>query len=753
MIVESAAKAKTIRKYLNSIPELRSKGKFEVIASLGHIQDLPVKTMGVDLTTWDADYVISATKKKIVEKLKSEVKKADVVYLASDEDTEGEAIAFHLQNVLHLKPANTHRITFHEITKPALTHAVLHPRSVDMHRVAAQESRRILDRVVGYELSPLLWKRFATSSLSAGRVQSCVLKIITDRAKEIVAHEPVSFWTVEGSFHFLTDAVDTNATSLRAKAYQEDEMQTWDDEASMQKWLTYVAKKVVKQGNGTGGWKVAFRMGESKKNPPAPFTTSTLQQEAYARLGLPSKRTMQLAQGLYEGGYITYMRTDSVAIAEEAQANILKYIQDTYGKAYAQPRKYKTKAKNAQEAHECIRVTDPFQKVLPSEEDDLTPSHRRLYELIWRRTVATQMSAAVYNDVFYTITSQVVAPIEFRGKTSLLVEEGYLKVYGYDKEEKQEDMAYWKKLLKLGVADVYPDGFEAEGDVTRPPSLFTEPTIVKTMEKEGIGRPSTFATIIDKLFEKGYISKGSNPSQVVPVKSFHLKGLPSTDIEVSERSIKLGGTETDRLVPTSLGERVVDYLEPIVPFILDRKFTSMLEGDLDTIMDGKSTKQKVLDGFYKKFHPQVEKALDEQKKVAKEKRQKTPDPKDKASDGPKGPKNVLKEYAKIGVQLVKTRFGPALYRASDEQFVSVTPYLEWKNKAVEELTEKEVKGLYDLPWTIPQTMRQVAMGKYGLYLKDGKDNIRLPKELWQKAFDHALTAEDVQGLRVYKKKE
>lgn len=740
VIVESKTKEKTISKYLNSIPEFKDRGKFHVIASLGHIQDLPLKTMGVDLTTWEAEYVTQPTKEKIISKLKSAVREAKVVYLASDEDTEGEAIAFHLQNVLRLKKASTHRITFSEITKDALKRAILNPRSINMNRVAAQESRRILDRVVGYELSPLLWRRFTASKLSAGRVQSCVLKMAVDRAKEITEHEPELYWTVDGTFQ------SPKGIELIAKAYQEGETQTWEVEKEIQEWLQYLAKRVKKDV-----WTATFKEGQAKKNPPPPFTTSTLQQEAYTRLGLPSKRTMQLAQGLYEAGLITYMRTDSVAIAEEAQQKILNYVTDTYGAAMAQARKYKTKAKNAQEAHECVRVTDPRQTSLPSEED-MTPSHKRLYELIWKRTIATQMAPAVYTEVMYTISSKCCEPIEFRGKTSFLVEEGYLKVYGYDREEKKEGkLEQWKSLLQLGKLEVSPTTFMAEGDVTRPPSLYTEPTIVKAMEKEGIGRPSTYATIVDKLFEKGYVMKGPNPSQVIPVKSFTLT-VPKTTLEETERSVKLGGNEMDRIVPTSLGERVVEYLEPIVPFILDSKFTSNLEEELDTVMMGKNTKNKVLDTFYKKFHPEVERALEQQKEISKQKKKEAPAKGEKEDDVPKGPKNILKDFPKVGVQLVQTRFGPALYRETDQKFVSVNPYLEWQKMTYEELTDKEVKGLYALPWTVPDTNRQVMMGKFGLYLKDGKDNLRMPRELWQKAFDRKLVAHDISGIKAYKKK-
>jgi DNA topoisomerase I len=725
VIVESAAKAKTITKYLNTTPELKDLGSFVVVASLGHVNDLPLKELGVDTQTWIAAYVVSASKEKVVSKLKSAVKEADRVYLASDEDTEGEAIAYHLQTILKLNRKNTKRITFHEITKSALKHAIQNPREVDMNRVAAQESRRILDRVVGYELSPLLWRRFAMSKLSAGRVQSCALKMVVDRAKQIQEHELTPFWTMDGNF---ADGIE-----LHTKGYSKEsgEMLEFQDENLALKWMNRLAKK------SSSLWTVVFSQTQRKKNPPPPFTTSSLQQEAYTRLGLSTKRTMQLAQGLYESGMITYMRTDSVNISEEAQQAIIAHIVSQYGESMAQPRVYKTKAKNAQEAHECIRVTNPSVTTIEADGEQFTASHRKLYQLIWKRTVATQMAPAIYTDIHYEVSSDSISSIYFKGKSSCLVEEGYLKVYGYDEDDCTKSVEAWKNILKQKQVEVKPTQFTAKGDVRRPPSMYHEPSLVKALEKEGIGRPSTYSNIVEKLFEKGYVVKGSNPQQQVKVATFdlHIDAEKQNEIKRSEEIIQIGGSDNDRMVPTSLGERVVEYLEPVVPFILDTKFTSSLEQDLDLISKGTTSKEKVLTTFYKKFHPLVENALGEIKEQSKLK------PREKNDM----PSKIHKTFDKLGASIVDTRYGPALYLASEKRFVNIQSFMTWKSITVDEITDTDVKNLLSLPWTIPNTHQQVAMGKYGLYVKDGAKNIRLPKNLWDKAFTQKLVAEDVKA--------
>jgi DNA topoisomerase-1 len=731
VIVESAAKAKTIQKYLNEIPELQKKGNFHVIASLGHVSDLPPKELGIDTTKWTAEYMAIPAKKAVISKLQQEAKKADVIYLASDLDMEGEAIANHLKNML--KVPNAHRITFNEITKSALKEAVLNPRRINNDMVHAQEARRILDRVVGYELSPLLWHRFATGSLSAGRVQSVALKMVVDKAKEAKEHEPVPYWNLDGVF----DLVETGA-ALEAKAYphDDDNIAVWDSEKDMIAVVKHLSKKSSKCV-----WTASFQQKEAKRNPSAPFTTSSLQQEAYARLGLPAKRTIQIAQGLYEAGYITYMRTDSPALSQDAQHNIQQLIRDMFGSQNVHPRVFKAKAANAQEAHECIRPSkvDVLSKDLDG--DNIQPIHKKLYDLIWRRAVASQMAPAIFAEVQYTISSNCCTEV-FKGKHSVLVEEGYLKVYNPDQKANKKDLDKWADLLAKGTVQVHANTFTAQGDVTRPPSLYNEPTLVKTLEKEGIGRPSTYATIIDKLFAKGYVIKGSNPQQTVHVSSFKwTKG--SLAIDKEEDTLLIGGKDTDHFVPSSLGERVAEYLYETVPFLLNKRFTSQMEEQLDEISDGKKDKRKVLDEFYKPFHGAVEKAQAEHKKIAAEKRK---EKKKSGEKAPSGPKNVLRDFERLGIQVVQTRYGPALFKSSEQRFASVIPFMQWKEKTIEELTERDARFLMSLPITFAETMRQVVMGRYGLYVKDGDNNLPLPKELWDKAYAGDLAPKDITSI-------
>lgn len=737
VIVESAAKAKTIQKYLNSIPELKSKGSFTVIASMGHIQDLPAKEMGVDVATWEATYVPIPGKDSVVAKLRSAAKEADVVWLAADPDLEGEAIANHIKNVLKLK--KPHRVTFSEITKNALREAILHPRSIDENKVQAQESRRILDRVVGYELSPLLWHRFATSKLSAGRVQSAALKMLVDRSLQAQEHVAEPYWTLEGLFYLASTKAE-----LEAKAYGNDnKVATWSDEKDIRKLLRSLGKKA-----SDATWIAEFTQKESKKSPSAPFTTSSLQQEAYTRLGLPAKRTMQLAQGLYEGGYITYMRTDSTALSEDAKAMVTRYIGEAYGTEYIQMRDFKTKAANAQEAHEAIRPSNVATLSKDLEGDAITSTHKKLYDLIWRRAVASQMTQAIYADVVYAITSSCCSA-QFRGKYSVLIEEGYLKVYQPDLKANPGDLKKWAELLAKKKVEVKPKSFKAPGDVERPPSLYNEPGLVKAMEQVGIGRPSTYATIIDKLFSKGYVMKGPNPQKTVHVNTYVMdKG----DITVEEETISLGGKEVDRFVPTSLGERVVEYLGTITPYLLETEFTANMEAMLDLLSEAKLKKKQVLTEFYKKFHVSIEEAQAEHKKRAAEKRKEAARKKkegivEEKEEKPLRPKNVLREFERIQVQIVQTRYGPALFHLKEGRFVSMMPYLRWRGKTMEELTERDVTFLFRLPMKFSEGNREIHLGRYGFYVKEGTVNIALPKELWDTIQDGTISYKDIKDLK------
>lgn len=695
VIVESASKAKTIQKYLNGAPELGHLGKFRVMASLGHVVDLPAKELAVDTATWDVHYTTIKDKYKTIKALKDACKTSTRVYLASDPDREGAAIAKHLQRVLKL-PANVPRLVFHEITPRALVHAVLHPTSIDEKLYSAQETRRILDRVVGYELSPLLWRRFCTSSLSAGRVQSAALKLLVDRAEAQDAHIPEPYWILNATWKA------PNGDLLETRA---------NDKFSEAEVLMNLKKLVTTISNS---YDATFTKKETSKSPPAPFVTSSLQQEAYSRYGIPAKQTMQLAQGLYEAGHITYMRTDSVSISKDAQSAILDYISTNIGPTWAKARTFKTKTANAQEAHEAIRPTNPE---LDHTQLNLTTQHIKLYKLIHMRTVASQMVPAKYAEV--TVKVHVEQPtIIFRGIHTILTHPGYLRVYSPDKVPDADALAKWDIYFRQPTTPVAAKSFTAEGDVTRPPSQYNEPLLVKALEKHGIGRPSTFATIIDKLLAKNYVCKGSNPQSTHEVKHYH---YTSNNITESSETIILGGKDTDRMLPTNLGKRVNEYLICIAPYLLDSMFTSGMEADLDKIACGDADHKNILNTFYKRFHDSVE--TEKQKKFA------PAEP--KAHQPPKS----LKNFAKLDTSVVQTRYGLALFHAPTSKFISLGPFIEWRNIVVKDLTTKDVRFLQALPITRPDGS-QVAIGRYGLYIKDksGK-NQKLPKSQWDAIYD------------------
>ena len=718
VIVESAAKAQTIAKYLNSIPELASLGSFVVKASFGHVTEIPAKELGVDVATWTATYAPIANKAKVIADLKKAAKAADVVYLASDLDHEGEAIAYHLRKLLAL-PEACPRITFNEITPQALKRAVLTPGRVDLDAVAAQESRRMLDRVVGYELSPLLWRRFATGKLSAGRVQSAALKILVDRAQTATAHEPVPYWTLEGAF-------ETNGEILEAKVYDGSTLRTWSTPKEVKALLKSVAAAKLK-------WTATYTKKAATRNPSAPFTTSTLQQEAYSTHGLPAKRTMQLAQALYEAGHITYMRTDSVHLSPEAKVDIRAWLDKTHP-GTAEDREYKTRA-GAQQAHEAIRPTDPSLRDLPLS-DGITATHKKLYDLIWRRTMASQMKGARYTDVTFQIEA-AGSPV-FKGKHSFLIEPGYLAVYSPDAKPQEVPDASDKPIA------VVPQKFACIGDFTRAPPLYNEPALVKALEAAGIGRPSTYATIVDKLYDKGYVIKGTAPQKTVHVTSYE---VVKAALSESKTTLVLGGKESDRMVPSGLGERVVEYLDEVVPYLLDTGFTAMMETDLDSISAGDINQRAMLDPFYKRFHESVVQAQEIGKTIAIENKKKKRECVEKATTAeekvacnpPKVapvPKNVLRDFPKAGAAVVQTRFGPALFTDADGKgrFVSVVPFMKWRELTLEELTEKDVAFLLALPLSVRQG--QLTMGRFGLYIKDQNGaNVKMTKEERDEAYD------------------
>ena len=590
VIVESAVKAKTIAAYLNDIPSLACHAPFTVIACLGHIQDLPTKELGVSKKTWVAKYVLNPKKRALMSRMRKLAKEVvdggHKVYLASDADAEGCAIAAHLKTALKLKREQYERVTFNEITKSALEHAFNNCSDIDPLGVDAQETRRILDRLVGYELSPLLWRKFSGRGLSAGRVQSAALGMVLDRARKIQDHTYIPFWGCDAVFK-----VDGDGPELSAKASLK-----WDDAAAAEAAVKVIAATSVATWVD---WSIAFSTAKVNKNPSPPFTTSTLQQECYQRYGIPAKSTMKAAQALYEAGFITYMRTDSTALSQDAQDGIVRFITDTYGVADVTARTYQPRAQNAQCAHEAIRPCD----VNVKDVGGMDATHQKIYDLIWRRAVASQMAPAVYTEISYDIACSGasvgvgVAVPSFKGKTSILTSAGYLKVQSPDIKPQPHALDAWS--WTSGTVSATAVKFDMTADVLRPRPLYNEASFVKALETEGIGRPSTYSGVVDKLYDKGYVVKSQMPRFQALLPAFHIDSTGT--ITKSEMATDVGGKETDYMTPTALGERVLDFIQATTPYLVDVAFSSRMEKDLDRICEGAATKKEVLDEFYKSF--------------------------------------------------------------------------------------------------------------------------------------------------------
>ena len=567
VIVESPAKAKTIEKFLGK--------EFKVASSFGHIADLPSKELGVDVDgDFSPKYIVSSDKKKVVSELKSLAKKAEIVWLASDEDREGEAIAWHLANTLELKETNTKRIVFHEITKNAILKAIDTPREIDYNLVNAQQARRVLDRLVGYELSPVLWRK-VKGGLSAGRVQSVSVRLIVEREREIKAFVPVSMFKTQAEF--LTEGNKVIKAGLNA---------TFDDAEKVEAFLAQ---------NADAQFSVASKETKpAKKSPTAPFTTSTLQQEAARKLFFSVSKTMTLAQRLYEAGLITYMRTDSVNLSKEAQGAALGEIGKRYGEDYAQARSFRTKSKGAQEAHEAIRPTDLSRDKIAAEYDQM-----RLYDLIWKRTIASQMSDAKLERTVLKIDADKHNEL-FTARGEILTFEGFLKVYlegvDDDEEEAQGILPPVNKGDTLNLKSLV-----STQRFSRPPYRFTEASLVKKLEELGIGRPSTYAPTISTVQNRGYIAKGTVEGVQRSYQQFALEAGEVT----ASRLTEMVGSDKGKLVPTDIGMIVNDFLVNNFENILDYNFTAQVEKNFDEIAEGKEDWIKMIKGFYGDFQSTV----------------------------------------------------------------------------------------------------------------------------------------------------
>ena len=674
VIVESPAKAKTIQKYLGK--------DFEVKSSFGHIRDLPKKGMGINLENFTPDYEISADKKKVVADLKAASKKAETVWLASDEDREGEAIAWHLAQELKLKSENTKRIVFHEITKNAILKAVENPREIDQNLVNAQQARRVLDRIVGFEMSPVLWKK-VKPGLSAGRVQSVAVRLIVEREKEIREFKPVPSYKVEGVF-----------TNLEKQEISAKLKKDFTKEQDAENFLNQVQNIDFKVLN--------IDVKPAQRSASAPFTTSTLQQEASNRLGYGVTTTMRVAQRLYEEGYITYMRTDSVNLSQEAINAAKNQILKEFGEEYSQPRNYVTKSASAQEAHEAIRPTDFGVKSIGDAQLN------KLYQLIYKRTLASQMTNAKLEKTVIEIGNPEL-PQHFEAQGEVIVFDGFLRAYGIYKNEDEEQEDGDKILPKVNVGEALAyKKITAVEKFSRPVSRFTEAGLVKKLEELGIGRPSTYAPTIQTIQNREYVDK----REIEPKEREIVKlTLTKTGLKKEILTEKFGG-DKNKFVPTDIGIVVNDFLTTNFNEILDYGFTAKVEQDFDEIAKGEEKWKDVVKNFYSSFHPKIEDVGENADRATGERL---------LGQDPKTGKNV---YARIG------RFGPMVQIGetdSDEKpiFASLMA-----TQNIVTITLEEALELFKVPFDLQDYEGKtvtVGVGRFGPYVKWGEAFISLPK--------------------------
>jgi DNA topoisomerase-1 len=702
VIVESPAKAKTIAKYLNSIPDLTKKyGKFTVIASMGHIRDLKKKELSVDIeNNFKPSYEPIYDKKKLITEIGKKIKEHDVIMLASDADREGESIAWHIKEQFKLKTFK--RITFHEITKNALEQAVKNAGSIDMNMVDAQQARRILDRLVGFKLSPILWKHYKANvgGLSAGRVQSAVLKIIVEKENDIQAFQSDKYWSFEGTFsHDINEAKLYKNDTI----YKEPNLQT----------VKNVIGKIGKE------FSVVSCQSKTKRvKPDAPFVTSTLQQEAYNKMGCSVKRTMKLAQDLYENGYITYMRTDSYNISQDARSKIQSVIHDRYGSEYiesdtSRPTK---KGAHAQEAHECIRPTD-LQKELVDTSKDITNDHVKLYNMIWKRTIATLMKPAVYEELDVVLQDSYLKKqkMHFLGKFKRLEFEGYLIVYG----EKRDTTELKKKIDQLKNATIICKEILARNTWTSPPTRYNESSLIKVLDTEGIGRPATYAAIMTKLYEKQYVDKLDVAGDKKTV--LHLIWNPDKKQLKEKKDEVLIGQEKNRLVPSDIGKEINEFLSKHFEYIVDRAFTAGMENELDKIAEGDIKYTNAMKTFYKEFYGHLSK-FDNVKIKSGDKTEL---------------KNASIQINNKGITYTVriSRYGPVVqYDGPDGKpiYKDLKNYLKLKGIDFKDVKKDDIEFILKLPYNYGNGY-VLKSGPYGFYVqKDEKINLRLPYKLIDK---------------------
>ena len=675
VIVESPAKAGTIQKFLGK--------DYIVKSSFGHIRDLHDNSLSIDVKDgFKPEYEIPADKKKVVAELKKAAKATKTVWLASDEDREGEAISWHLFETLELKKENTRRIVFHEITKNAILSAIENPRDIDMNLVNAQQARRILDRLVGFELSPILWKKIQPK-LSAGRVQSVALRLIVDREREILNFQKEQYYKVEAIFHpeSASDATTVKAV-LDTKFKNISEAEAFLNKCTGARFsISSIDKK------------------EGTRAPAAPFTTSSLQQEAARKLRFSVSQTMSIAQKLYEAGFITYMRTDSTNLSSLALNTSKKYIEENFGPEYSKTRQYKTKTKGAQEAHEAIRPTYIENTEIPG-----TAQEKKLYELIWKRTVASQMADAKILKTDIKVGYDK-GEEHFCVQATEVLFDGFLKLYIESTDEPQEENDVI--LPELSTGEVMEErGMTAECKFTAPPTRYSEATLVKKLEELGIGRPSTYAPTISTLTKgRGYLIKGDKEGEKIPVTNLVLQNGKIFSVSKTE----VTGAGKGRLLPQEIGMIVTDYLVENFSKILDYGFTANVEKKFDQVAEGEMAWSELIAAFYSPFHEKVEKTLNDGQysHVSRE-----------IGTDPKDGKPIVAKYGQYGPYVQKGE-------GNERQFASLAP-----GQLIESITLEDALKLFELPRNVGQykgTDIICTKGRFGPYLKYGDKNISLPR--------------------------
>jgi DNA topoisomerase-1 len=699
VIVESPAKAKTIENFLGK--------DYTVMSSFGHIRDLKKKGFGIDIKNdFAPDYEIPADKSKVVSELKKQAKQSEIVWLASDEDREGEAIAWHLFEVLGLKKENTRRIVFHEITKDAIQKAIQNPREIDENLVSAQQARRILDRIVGFELSPVLWRK-VKPALSAGRVQSVTVRLVVDREREIQRFVPEASYRVQAIFEIVSN--DGKKSELKAELPKR--LKTKQEASDFLEKCRSAAFTVEN-----------ISTKPFKKSPSAPFTTSTLQQEASRKLGFSVSQTMMIAQKLYESGKITYMRTDSVNLSDLAINTSRAEIENMAGERYVKTRRYSTKTKGAQEAHEAIRPT-----YMNNHSVDGTAQEKRLYELIWKRTIASQMADAELERT--TITIDISGDThKFVAEGEVLKFDGFLKVYmeSSDDDNDQEKSSLLPPL-KIGDKLEHLQSIVAMERFSQRPPRYTEASLVRKLEELGIGRPSTYAPTISTIQNRGYVEKGSRDGVE---RSYNVITLQNGKI-VDETRTEITGAEQSKLFPTDVGMVVNDFLIEYFPTILDYNFTAKVEKEFDDVAEGHVGWTETIDSFYKEFHPKVEDTIQNSERQVGERQ---------VGVDPESGKPV---FVKIG------RFGPVaqIGSADDEdkpRFASLR-----KDQHLETVTFEEVMDLFKLPRTVgmyEDAELVIGVGRFGPYVRHSGKFYSLKKE------DDPLTITEERAIEIIEDK-